>query len=321
MATSQTPMVLEAFAESLNANLPDIERNVFDRAMLEYDQIAKVDTATKWVDERLAIQGLSKPVLNRDLQTVPQVSPVKGYKTVIRQQSYRSGLTVEETAIRMAEHKSVFDNVEDMIESIKTLKDQVVIDIINTGTSGSLPASITEADGTARALFSTTHYYEDNSGTWSNYYNVGVPPTPEVVYLIINNYLRRLKDFSGNFISLPRDFTLVTPTANTAFGLAADEIVQSTDRPDTANRATNVLKSVNLKHVALNNLTSSTKWYIRIPTTHRAYPILMLQAIAQEISPLAAIGAANPHAYAMTGRTQFGVGFNKSYRGIVAIGT
>lgn len=322
MAISQTPMVLEAFAESLNRNLTNIDRSIYDKAVLEYDQVAKVDTASRWVDERLAIQGLSKPMLNRDLEAVPQVSPVKGYKTVIRQQSYRSGLTVEETAIRMSEHKQVFDNVEDLIESIKTLKDQVTVDLINTGTTGSLPTSIVEYDGTARSLFSTGHYYEDGSGTFSNYYNVGVPPTPEVVHLIIGNYLKRLKDFSGNFISFPNEFTIITPTSNTAFGLAAEEIVKSMDRPDTTNRATNVVnKAYNLKHVALNNLTSSTKWYIRIPTSHRSYPILMLQALDREISPLSAIGPVNPHAYAMTARTQFGVGFNKSYRGIVAIGT
>ncbi len=322
MANSQTPMVLEAFAESLNRNLPTIDRGVYDKAILEYDQVAQVGEAKRWVEQSLAIQGLSKPILNRDLEAVPQVSPVKGYGTVIRQQSYRSGLTVEETAIRMSEHKQVYDNVEDLIESIKTLKDQVAVDIFNTGTTASLPTSITEYDGVARAFFSTGHYYEDGSGTFSNYYNVGVPPTPEVVHLIIGNYIKRLKDFSGNFISFPNEFTIVTPTANTAFGLAAEEIVKSMDRPDTANRATNVInKAYNLKHVALNNLTSSTKWFIRIPTSHRAYPLRMLQALDREISPLAPIGPVNPHAYAMTGRTQFGVGFKGSYRGVVAIGT
>jgi hypothetical protein len=315
------PQNIESLVDSINRNLTSIDRNVWEKAQPEYPDLCKVESGSRWVDEFLAVQGLSKPVANRDLEAPPQVAPVKGNKTVIRQTSYRSQLTVEETAARVADHKEVYDNLEDLVESFKTLKDQVVGDIFNNGTTGSQTYGIVEYDNTNRALFSTGHYYENGSGTFSNYVNVGVPPNIDTIYQVINQYLRRLYDHNGNFISWPNEFTILTPSLNPAFGVAAEEVVKSQDRPDSANRATNILRSVTLKHRVINNFTSSTKWYLAVPTSHRAYPLVMRQLIDREITPLEKVGPVNPHAFVMTGRTQFGVGFKYSYRGIVAIGT
>jgi hypothetical protein len=315
------PQNLESCVDAINRNLTDIDRNVWEKANPEYPEVAKIESTTRWVDEFLAVQGLAKPIANRDLEAPPQVAPVRGNKTAIRQVSYRSQLTVEETAMRVADHKQVYDNLEDLIESFKTLKDQVAVDVFNNGTTGSQTYGITEFDGTNRALFSTGHYYENGNGTWSNYVNVGVPPNIDTVWQVFNQYLNRLYDHNGNFINWPREITILTPSLTPAFGVAAEEIVKSQDRPDTANRATNILRSLTIKHRVLNNLTSSTKWYIAIPTSHRAYPFIMRQLIDREITPLEKVGPVNPHAYVMTGRSQFGIGFKYSYRGIVAIGT
>jgi len=102
--------------------------------------------------------------------------------------------------------------------------------------------------------------------------------------------------------------------------MAADEIIQSVDRPDTANRATNVLRSIRLRHVALNQLTSSTKWFVIVPTGTSAFPVRMMERIPYKVAPLAAVGAINPRLYLTSCTTAFGVGFDKQYRGVVAIG-
>ena len=261
------------------------------------------------------------PKLNRDLEAPPQVSPVKGYKTAIRQSSYRSQIIVEETLIRTADHAQVYDNFDDMVESVKTLKDATAVNFFNNGFTDALSTNITESDGTARAFFSTGHFYEDGRGTWSNYNNVLVPPNPETVYQMINNYLRRLQDNIGNFIQWPKEFWIVTPTATPSWGLAAQEIVSSMDRPDTTNRATNVLKDVKLSVMELNNLTSTTKWFLCVPNSHKAYPLIMRELLSIETTPLEKLGPVNPHAYVSTARTQFGLGFRNSYRGCTAVGT
>lgn len=314
-------MTIEEFALGYNRNLTELQRDVYMRAQSEFDRISKVEATTRMFDEFQNVQGISLPTINRDLELPPQVAPVTGYKTVIRQLSYRSQLTLEETLIRTADHKQVYENMADMVESYKTLKDIVVVNFFNNGFTDSLATNITEADGVARAFFSTGHVYENGNGTFSNYNNVGVPPNPETVYQMINNYLRRLKDNVGNFIQWEPTFLIVTPTATPSYGLAADEIIQSVDRPDTTNRATNVLRNFTLMHLQLNQLTSTTKWFLIVMPGNRAYPLITRELLTMELTPLERVGAANPHAYVQTGRTQFGVGFRNSYRGATAIGT
>jgi hypothetical protein len=325
-----SPLTIEAFSIALNRNLTEMTRNVYERAPAEYTRLAKVESTKRWFDEFQNVQGIGRPTLNRDLEPLPQVTPQTGYRTLIRQQSYRSQLTVEETFIRVSDHKQVFDNVEDMVESVKTLKDASVASFFNSGFTDSLAQNITETDGTARAFFSTGHYYEGGGSTYSNYYNVLVPPNPETVYLICQQYLGTLKDNVGNYINWQPQFTIVTPRSRPDWGLAADEIVASQDRPDTTNRAVNVLNgggnmntsvSLKLNHVSLNNLSSTSKWFVIVSPNNRAYPLRLRELLPYEVTPLQAIGPANPHAFVMTNRCQFGTGFVGSYRGAVAIGT
>lgn len=315
-------MTVEGFALGYNRNLTEVVRNVYMGGPREFEWLAKVENTSRMFDEYQSIQGLPRPSLNRDLQPLPQIAPVTGPKTTIRQSSFRAQLTVEETLIRTADHRQIFDNAQDMVESVLTLKNAFMVNFFNNGFTGGLATNIIEQDGTARAPFSTGHYYEDGRGTWSNYYNVLVPPNPETVFTIIEQYLKRLQDYSGNFISWDNTFTIWTPTLVPSWGLAAEEIVQSMDRPDTTNRATNVVaKNFKLNHMSVNNLTSTTKWFITVSSSHRAYPLVMRQLLDLEITPLEKIGPANPHVLVQTERTQFGGGWRGSYRGITAIGT
>jgi len=330
MPATQAPLSFQEWASYIyNGNLTETWREFYERGMREYDAVCKVETKpnnTGLVDEMQGVQGISKPEQNWDLQDLPQRSPVKGFKTVIRQIQYRSQLTMEETLYTTGKHLEVYDNLADLADSIKAVKDINAVNIINNGTTSGQTYGIVEVDGaTAKELYSTTHTYEDGSGTWSNYLNSGVPPTPDVVYRVVSEFLKRIKDNVGAFISWGNEFQITTPTVTPSFGLAADEIVNSMDRPDTANRAINVLtqgrSALRLSHRQLNYLTSTTKWYFGIPVSHRAYPLRMRESIGQEITPLSPIGADNPHVMKQTTRTRFGLGFRNSYRGMVAIGT
>lgn len=324
------PISFQQWADfAYNGNLTDTWRNLYEAGQREYDVVARVESKganTGLVDELQGVQGISKPEINWDFQELPQRSPVKGYKTTIRQVQYRSQLTAEETLYRTGRHMEIWDNLADLSDSIKAVKDVAAVNIINNGTTGSHDYDIVEyGDTTGTALYSTTQKYEDGSGTFSNYLNSGLPPTPDVIYRFISEYFRRLKDNVGAFINPGNEFVIWTPTLTPSFGMSADEVVNSMDRPDTANRAVNVLtqgrSAVRLSHRQLSYLTSTTKWYMNVPTTHRAYPLLMKESIPNEITPLAPIGATNPHVMKQTARTGFGLGFRASYRLMGAIGT
>lgn len=325
------PISFQQWADvEYNGNLTDTWRNLYEQGMREFDVVARVESKpqhTGLVDELQGIQGISKPEINWDLMELPQRSPVKGYKTTIRQVQYRSQLTAEETLYTTGRHMEVWDNLADLADSVKAIKDVTAVNIINNGTTGGHDYDIIEyGQTTGNALYSTTQYYEDGSGTFSNYLNTGgLPPTLPVVYRVISEYLRRLKDNVGAFINPGNEFVIWTPTLTPSFGMSADEVVNSIDRPDTANRATNVLtqgrSAVMLSHRQLSYLTSTTKWYMSVPTTNRAYPLIMKESIPSEITPLTPIGATNPHVMKQTTRTRFGLGFKASYRLMVAIGT
>lgn len=321
MGIGTSPLTAEGYSAAFNRNLLPMSRNIFNDTDAEHRLIARVDTTNRQTNEMQTIQGLNMPTRARDNEPIPQVAPVTGYKSVINIIGYRSQVTVEKSMIETEVYDAPIDNARDMMLATVALKDLSTANLYNQGFTDSLPQNIVEADGTARAFFSTAHDYEDNSGTFSNYYNVGVPPTPEVVYLVINQYLKRLKDYANTrFVSYGKRFIIVTPTLNPAYGMAADEIVQSVERPDTANRATNVLKSVQLSHVSLNWLTSSSKWFIIVPTDTLSFPVKLLNQVDYEVDPLGPMGKLNPRAYVTSCTTRFGTGFDKSYRGCVAIG-
>lgn len=323
------PLTLEAFSFALNRNLSNVTRNLYEFAPAESDWLAKREDTDRWFEQIQNLQGIGRPVQNRDLEPLPQVTPVTGYQTVIKQTSWRSQLTIEETLTRVSPWADrIMDNMEDMMAAVVSLKDSQVSNFYNNGFTNGTPGNIVEYDQVARAFFSTAHQYENGVGTWSNYYNQLVGPNPETVYLIVQQYLGTLRDNAGNFIMWQPNFTILTPKSRPDWGLAADEICASQDRPDTANRAVNVLTTSNmntsmsfrLKHRSLNYLSSTTKWYIVVEIGNRVFPLRLKELLPYEVTPLQNAAPINPHAWMMTCRTQFAPGFEDSYRGAVAIG-
>lgn len=324
------PFTLEAFSFSLNRNLSNVTRNQYQMAPAEADLFAKRESTDRWFDQIQNVQGIGRPVQNRDLEPIPQRTPVTGYQTVIKQTTWRMQLTVEETLTRVSPWADkIMDNMQDCMVSVQSLKDSQVINFYNNGFTNGTAGNISEYDGVARAFFSTGHLYESGNGTWSNYYNVLVGPNPETVFLIIQQYLGTLTDNIGNPIMWQPEFTIITPKSRPDWGLAADEIVSSQDRPDTANRAVNVLNSSNpntstsfrLKHRSSFYLTSTTKWFIVVSFTNGTFPLRLKELEAYSVTPLQNAAPINPHAWMSTVRTQFAPGFQDSYRGAVAIGT
>lgn len=316
-----SPVDTVNYLAAYNLNLLSLERNIFNDPEREWTDLARSDTTQKLTNEMQGVQGLAFPSQVQDLNPLPQVSPVTGYKSVIRTANYRSQVTVEKTAIETMHFRAPLDNARDMMRSCNSLKDKVVSDLYNNGYTDGLTQNIVELDGTARRFFSTAHQYENGAGTWSNLFGSGVPPTPEVVWTVINSYFKRLQDYAKvSFVPWGMEFLIITPTLTPAFGMAADEIVKSVDRPDTANRATNVLTSFRLRHRSMNWLTSTTKWYILAPPNGQKFPVSMMERIPYETDPLAAIGPANPRAFVASCTTSFGAGFVRDYRGAVSIG-
>jgi len=320
MATTTSPMTLEQWADTLNRNISDYFRYIYDKAPEEYSRLLKVEPTSRWFDQYAGAQGIAKPVANRDLEPIPQRSPVKSNTSKIIQTSYRSGMTIERLMIEApdANNTAPLDNMQDFIESEKTLRNQVAADVYNNGFSVQ-PYDLTEADGTQRALFSTTHKREDNGATFSNFLNVALPPNLATMYEIIATF-KRYQDNVGNFIGMDTAFTMLIPTLKPDWMKAADQICMSPDNPETADRAVNTLRSkFPISCEPINNFTSSTKWFVRADISKRYFPIRMKVFSEPQLSPLKESGN-NPDAYFTRMRSILGVGVFGSARGVFGVG-
>lgn len=313
------PLTVEQFVEVYNRNLDQYNRNILDPAQAEWPLLVKKESTSRPFNERDGVQGIAKPTQNRDLEPLPQRSPVKTNKTVIRTINYRSAIYAEKLLIETAQHREILNNTMDIIESEKTLKDQMAADLYNSGFTTNT-YSITEAGDTATAIFSATHKREDNGATFSNYLNVGVPPNQETLWNVLST-IGRYQDAVGNFVGMSGTFTLLTPTLNPGFCQAAAKLTLSPDDPETSDRAVNTVKQqFQIEAKCINNFTSSTKWFIRVDTSKRYFPMLMLSLVEPSLSPMAPISG-NPDAFMSRLRTNFGVGPFFSGRGVFAIGT
>jgi hypothetical protein len=312
-------ITLEQFKEEIDRNWTEYVRTQYERSPDEYSQVARIKETTRFFDKLGGVQGIQGPILNRDIEAIPFFNPVKDYTTFIKQQFYRGGYVVTRDILEMGEYQTAIENIADCGSSEKTLRDQTVVNVMNNGlvVQGYEPI---EADGTRRPLFSTGHVREDNGGTISNYYQANVPPNLDTIYYVGVNMLQRLVDNVGNFIGGYGKLTIVTPTTRPDWVKAADLCVKATEDPFTANRSVNTARTrFSLNHISLNQLTSSSYWYIRVELTIPSYPIRLQNFANYSMTPLEGM-ANNPDAMFSRGRSVFGVGLGPTFRGIVLVG-
>lgn len=312
------PSVKESFPQVFNANITSWMDSPYGKAPSEFDECLLVeDMPDRWFEQSFGIQGVPKPTLRRDLQPFQQVAKQKGMGNVIRLLQYGSQLLVEESLIRYGRHLEAFQGGTDMIESAKTLMDLVGINLYNNGTTLDATTDFVENDGTQRAFFSTAHVREDVGATYANYSATVVAPNIDTLYSILQQGFGMLKDNVGNFITMGREFRILTPMNVPTYGRPADQIVQGMDDPFTANRAVNTIRNnFSLTHRAIRNLTTSTAWYVTIPNGSANFPFVMKIGKRPSLTPMEAVGALLPTAMVTSLMLDFGVGKRRSPRGI-----
>lgn len=318
---TSAPMTLEEWAITLNRNITDFFRYIYEPAAAEYPKLAKELSTSMWYQLFAGAQGIAKPIPNRDLNPIPLRSPVRSNTSKSTQVEYRSGIVVERLMFEapMPGNTAPMDNMRDFIESEKTLRDQVVANVYNNGFSVQ-DYDFTEFGGSQVALFSTAHNYEDGNGTYSNYLNMAVPPNLASLYQIMAT-MRRYTDNVGNYINMMTRFTMLIPSLKPDWWQAAAQICLSPDNPETADRAVNTLnKDFNIGYEVINNFTSDSKWFVRTEIGQRYFPILMPVFYPPNMSPLQQINGLNVDAWGARLRSIFSVALFGSARGVFAVG-
>lgn len=191
---------------------------------------------------------------------------LQGFDKTMTPLQYSLGFKVTQIAMD-DDRKGVFANqASDLGWSWKEGRNILGGDIFNNGFSN----SFTGADGVE--LFSTAHVHEDGS-TFRNELATSADFSPTSLQTAMIDF-RNFRDGRGKRLNLTPETIMVPPDG--WHGVA--EVVQSTDRPDTANRATNVFRGFfggGVFDIFLNDyLTDTDAWFLIGPKSDHGLVVL-----------------------------------------------
>lgn len=216
----------------------------------EYTQFLKTIDSTVYHPKYSAISGIGAAQEAPEGEDIPVADIVGGFDITATQYAYGIGTEVSEDAILFDQFDKIRDQYGFVVKSMDDAIETRAADLFNSGFS----TSRTGGDGLQ--LFSTAHLTEDGSATQSN---SASSDFDIAAYRVAKLAFMDQRD--GNYRRIAGLFptTLIVPQAEVMH--TAKEILTSTDRADTPNRATNIHNG----EVAIKvwrYLTDTDSWYL-----------------------------------------------------------
>jgi phage major head subunit gpT-like protein len=125
------------------------------------------------------------------------------------------------------------------------------------GTFNNLGATAYTANATAFPLLSTAQYRIDD-GTWSNKLASGADLSIESLELALSQWRTGMVDLRGRKLATEPRVLMVGPSDR----WVAERIVNSTQRPFTANNDDNVVRNLGLDVLVMTHLTDDGRWFL-----------------------------------------------------------
>jgi hypothetical protein len=229
-----------------------IHNDAYNKKAPQYPHIVNILSSTKIQEKESLITGFGK-VPKKDKGTaISYDDPIEGLPKTFIHDSYGMGFRVT----REAHDDDLFGKMDAMPkklgESAKETIEGDIADIYNYAFTDS--SAYHGPDG--KPLVHASHPLLDG-GTGSN-----VLATPADLSVTSVQLMMTLLEDTVNErnINAPMTGTLLVVPAGERFTVR--EILHSTDRPDTANRAKNVLTEDNLKFIVVNRLTDADAWFL-----------------------------------------------------------
>ena len=225
-----------------------------------YSRVMNVKPTNRWYEEHQTEVGFGLFSETGDGEKYAQDEMQPGYYTKFQLAKYTNSFRVTEDLLEFGKYVTLGDRAKSLGNKGRASKEVLAHVTWNNSFATNL------ADGVP--LFSTAHPGYPGSGTtFSN----RLSTLSSLSYTSFQSVMTSIKtqtDERGVLIQLmPRK--LVVAPANE---LVAREILKSSDRPDTANRAGNEMKAIsgNLEIVVDPYLNSSTMWFV-LCDTHYVY--------------------------------------------------
>lgn len=241
------------FQRLLFPGIKSVAMNSFQEVMATYSKVGKWDSTSKAFEEHFTAAGVGLFVKTPELVPASSDAFTPGLSIRYTVNDFKLRIGFSEQAIRDMLINLGKERGRDLGFSGRQTKEVLFAEIWNSGfvTIG--------YDGVA--LFATNHPNTRGAGTQSNVLggSIATPATLSVLSLrqALTQYRRFFDETGVRRIQVDPAFLMVPPEEE----YNAQEIIKSPDRPDTANRAKNVIAG-RLEIVVNVYLTSLTHWYI-----------------------------------------------------------
>jgi hypothetical protein len=253
------PIVTGAFSDLLKLNnvLDDVFFTNLKEQQPFFEKIFNMPPiiAKKAVDDK-TIAGFDVFTEKAENANITFDEILDGYRTRYLMIALASGFQVSHEMQQDEQYKIVKRLPFKLAEAAPRSVDTIAADIFNNGGSLNTKFLATGVRGDNLSLFNTAHTLK-GGGTYSN--DAATPADISVTSLQINltAFKKQVGD-QNELLDIDPKIILVPTDA----WFDAQEIIGSPDRPDTAERAKNILNGMGLQVMEWKRLTDADTWYI-----------------------------------------------------------
>ena len=248
-------------ATTYSTNLSDLLDPSFKEIMdldwaipMEYTQVLKTMNTDRESTKFSAIAGIGAAQQNLEGDTINSSLIRQGFDVTATQIGYAAGVELHDDLVKFDLYGNAKDAFRHVSRSMRVATETNAAKLFNEA----FATSRTGGDGAA--LLSSAHLREDGGPNENNI--LGTASDLDITaYRDAWIDFMDMRDGNGDRINLAPT-KLITPNATNSF--IAKEILKSTDRPDTTNRATNIHQG-EVQHVIWSYLTDADSWYFTSP--------------------------------------------------------
>lgn len=242
------------FQRLLFPGIKAVIMNSFSEKMQQYTKVTKVESSSKAFEEDFTAAGVGLFVQTPEFVPASDDQFTPGLSIRYQVNDFKLRIGFSEQAIRDMLVNLAQDRGRDLGFSARQTMEVLIADIFNNGftTNG--------YDGVP--LFSASHPNTKNSSSVQSNLLGGTTPTPATLSVLslrqaLSQYRRFFDETGVRRIQVDPKMLVVPPEEE----WNAMEIVKSAERPDTANRATNVIRNI-LEVYVYDYLTDVNNWFI-----------------------------------------------------------
>jgi phage major head subunit gpT-like protein len=252
MALIAAPITRSNAEHLLEEGVRDIFFNEYEYRMKQYPEIYTIKPSKKKTESDVVMAGAGQFVQKTEGNAPTFDSIQEAWRKQFTHNTWALALEITEEA-REDDLYDVYTKLAgELGVSAAYTQDVQAMDLFN-----SLSATVYTAGGSNYTLLSTSHFRADG-GTWSNRPTVAADLSIESLEALLVQWRTSMVDQRGRKIA-PRPRVLMVGPSDVHI---ANRIVNSMQRPFTADNDVNTIRDYDLKVVVMDHLTDDGRWFL-----------------------------------------------------------